>query len=309
MKITSCILGCLLLCWLLSPLIATEEYAELTEKNCQFCHVDASGGGELTAAGQDYHRHLTLADESGASDSTLPVKIDFLHYLRFAAGLLHLLTAVFWFGTILYVHLILKPVYAASGLPRGEVKVGLFSIAIMAVTGITLTLLRVPSWSFFIETRFGILLMVKVFLFLIMSGTALFVVKVIGPRLRAARTAPALISGQNFTPEQMKSLDGKEGNPAYFSFSGRVFDVTHSSLWKDGQHFGRHQAGEDLTKVLKQAPHGESKVLEMPQVGEIHREEQKSSAPVHVRACFVMAHLNLIIVFLIFLILALWRWL
>jgi len=26
---------------------------------------------------------------------------------------------VMWFGTILYVHLLLKPAYAARGLPRG----------------------------------------------------------------------------------------------------------------------------------------------------------------------------------------------
>ena len=237
-----------------------------------------------------------------------PEKIDFLHYLSFTAGLLHLFTAVFWFGTILYVQLILKPAYAASGFPRGEVKVGLFSIAIMAVTGITLTLLRVPSWSFFIETRFGILLMVKVFLFLIMTGTALFVVGVIGPKLQATRKSQPLPTGQKFTPEQMKSLDGKESKPAYFIYYGRVFDVTNSPFWKDGQHFGRHHAGEDRTKVLKQAPHREDKVLEMPQVGEIRPDEQKSSVPVHVRAFFVMAHLNLIFVFLIILILALWRW-
>lgn len=29
----------------------TEEYAMKTGKNCGFCHVDPSGGGELTVAG------------------------------------------------------------------------------------------------------------------------------------------------------------------------------------------------------------------------------------------------------------------
>ncbi len=308
MKIAHGILGCLLLGLFLSPVHATDEYAELTGKSCKFCHIDTSGGGELTAAGREYHRHLTLADESGTADSKRPEKNILLQYLRFAAGLLHLFTAVFWFGTILYVHLILKPAYAASGLPRNEVKVGLFSIMIMAVTGTTLTLLRVPSWSFLVETRFGILLMVKVILFLIMAGTALYVVKVIGPKLQSKRRSQPLIAGQNFTPEQIKSLKGKENTPAYFSYSGRVFDVTNSPFWKEGQHFGRHHAGEDLTDALKQAPHGEEKVLEMPQVGEMRPEGQKSSTPAHVKAFIFIAHLNLIFVFLVILILALWRW-
>jgi hypothetical protein len=40
-----------------------------------------------------------------------------------------------WFGTILYVHLLLKPAYASHGLPRGELIVGWGSIALIAVTG------------------------------------------------------------------------------------------------------------------------------------------------------------------------------
>lgn len=59
--------------------------------------------------------------------------------VRLAAGYVHLLVGILWFGTILYVHLILKPAYAAHGLPKGEVKVGLFSMAVMAATGGVLT--------------------------------------------------------------------------------------------------------------------------------------------------------------------------
>lgn len=45
-------------------------------------------------------------------------------------GCLHFLTAIFWFGTILYVHLVLKPAYAASGLPRDEMKVGIYLVMV-----------------------------------------------------------------------------------------------------------------------------------------------------------------------------------
>jgi len=69
----------------------------------------------------------------------------FARLFRLLVGTLHLLTAVFWFGTIFYVHLVLKPAYASKGLPRGEVRVGLASMAVMAVTGIYLTLMRFES--------------------------------------------------------------------------------------------------------------------------------------------------------------------
>jgi hypothetical protein len=33
---------------------ATEEMAEKTGKDCSYCHLDQSGGGELTKAGKEY---------------------------------------------------------------------------------------------------------------------------------------------------------------------------------------------------------------------------------------------------------------
>jgi len=73
--------------------------------------------------------------------------------VRFAAGFLHLLTAVMWFGTILYVHLLLKPAYASHGLPRGELIVGWGSIALIAVTGTILTFYRIPTKDVLLHTR------------------------------------------------------------------------------------------------------------------------------------------------------------
>jgi hypothetical protein len=131
---------------------ATEEMAEKMGKDCSYCHLDQSGGGELTKAGKEYLTKESESDEDAQGKGIL-------HYIRFIAGFLHIFTAIFWFGTILYVHLILKPQYAARGLPRGEVKVGFVSMIVMAVTGITLTVFRVPSFLFLFEIRFGILLL------------------------------------------------------------------------------------------------------------------------------------------------------
>ena len=55
--------------------------------------------------------------------------------IRFIVGYVHLLTAIAWFGTILYVHILLKPAYAAKGLPKGELILGWMSMIIMSVTG------------------------------------------------------------------------------------------------------------------------------------------------------------------------------
>jgi len=43
------------------------------------------------------------------------------------------------------VHLVLKPAYASKGLPSGEVKVGLVSMAVMAITGSVLTYYKVST--------------------------------------------------------------------------------------------------------------------------------------------------------------------
>jgi len=102
--------------------LATEDFARETGRACVGCHFDPSGGGELNTAGKAF-----LAGRAEAG-KTPRVSSPFHRRVRFAAGFLHLLTAVMWFGTILYVHLLLKPAYASRGLPRGELIVGWGSI-------------------------------------------------------------------------------------------------------------------------------------------------------------------------------------
>src|ERR1039457_1808176 len=153
----------LLLFVLLAPPLAgaTEEYAKQTGQACAVCHLDPGGGSELTAAGK------VFADSRQARTEKPEMGLFFKGF-RLVIGYLHFLTAIFWFGTILYVHLILKPAYAASGLPRGEVRVGIISMIVMGVTGSILTHYRVTSFDMLIHTRFGILLLIKIGLYLVM---------------------------------------------------------------------------------------------------------------------------------------------
>lgn len=283
------------------PVGATEEYAEQTGQACAACHLDPGGGGELTAAGKTFagtHQKTSNHPETG-----MVVK-----GLRLAIGYIHFLTAIFWFGTILYVHLILKPAYAASGLPRGEVRVGIISMIIMGITGAILTFYRISSVDMLLHTRFGILLLIKIALYLIMVLSALFVITFIGPRLKSRRKEPAAAgTAGEFTLESLAAYDGKEGRPAYFAFEGTVYDATQSPIWKQGVHMGRHNAGADLTEPLKLAPHGREKVTALQEAGVLIAAAPRV-APLHERVFFFMAHMNLTIVFIIVLILSLWRW-
>jgi predicted heme/steroid binding protein len=188
------------------------------------------------------------------------------------------------------------------------VRLGLVSMAVMGVTGLILTHFRVSSLDMLLHTKFGILLLVKVALYLTMVLSALYVVTVIGPKLKAKKREPGAPSPQgDMSSDDLAAYDGKEGRPAYFGFEGRIYDATASRLWKEGVHMGRHNAGQDLSAALKLAPHGSEKIAALPEVGRL-LPAGPGKAPLHERVFFFMAYMNLTMVFLIVLILALWRW-
>lgn len=301
------IIALLSLCLFLTPAIsaATTDYARQTGFECKVCHVDAIGGGKLTRAGEQYVEEMKL--KGLYRPLKTPQKI-----VRFIIGYLHLLTAIAWFGTILYVHILLKPAYAAKGLPKGELILGWMSMIIMSITGILLSIARIPAWEVLFTTRFGILLTIKVLLFLIMMSTAFFVTVFIGPkmkkRLKALPSADTLKDRQEFTLEELHNFDGKEGRPAYIVLKGNIYDVTDSRLWKGGSHARKHLAGNDLTDALRTAPHNEEKVLAMRLAGKLIISDSKAVRPLHERIFYFLAYLNLVFVFLIVFVIALMRW-
>lgn len=294
----------LLVLWfvLLSPVNAfcTVEYAGQTGKGCGYCHFDPSGGGSLTQEGAAFKDELRI---KGQYRVLSPVQ----RVVRFIIGYFHTLTAIIWFGTILYVHIVLKPAYAASGVPKGELRLGWASIIIMAVTGTLLSISRVPNWQMLFHTRFGILLTIKIILFLIMVSTAVFVTFVVRPKLRKKREKVFVEHKGDLVPDQLAQCNGKEGHPAYIAYKGTVYDVSGSKLWQGGSHFKKHSPGMDLTDVLKAAPHGEEKVLTMPIVGRLLMEKEVKKPP-HVIIFYFFAYMNLFLIFAIVFIISLWRW-
>ncbi len=296
------LLGCGLLLVLFSLAWSTPEYAQETGLACSACHQNPSGGGPLTAQG---NRFLSDLKAKGRSVVLSPVQ----HVVRLIVGYLHMMAAIMWFGTILYVHLLLKPAYASKGLPKGELRLGLVSMIVVLITGLFLTIARIPSFHLFFTSQFGILLFIKIVLFLVMFLSALIVAAYIGPRLKRRLQSPvADLIASSMTLEQLSHFDGKENRPAYIAYKGIVYDVSRGRLWKNGSHAVKHHAGSDLTDILAMAPHGEDKVLAMPQVGTLIAGTELPKEPFHVRLFYFIAYMNLVLVFVITFIIALWRW-
>ncbi len=281
------------------PARSTDEYARRTGRPCAHCHEDPAGGGLLTARGTAFAGAVAAGGQP-ATPSALR------RYGRAAVLFVHIVTAFLWFGTILYVHLVLKPAYAAKGLPRSELRLGWAGIVSIAVTGTILTLLRIDSWHALWQTRFGVLLCVKIGLFLVMATTAFLVTFVIGPRLGKPRVRRAHPGRGQFTPEDLALFDGREGRRSLAALRGRVYDLTGSGKWPGGSHFQRHAAGNDLTTALGQAPHGEEKLSAFPVVGTLAPAPDTRRAP-HERGFFFMAYLNLGIVVGVLLAITLWH--
>jgi predicted heme/steroid binding protein len=74
---------------------------------------------------------------------------------------------------------------------------------------------------------------------------------------------------QVYTREALSHFDGKEGRPAYVAYEGKVYDVTSSLMWQDGDHEGEHLAGADLTAAMDDAPHFPDELDAFPIVGSL----------------------------------------
>jgi len=74
---------------------------------------------------------------------------------------------------------------------------------------------------------------------------------------------------RKFTSKELEEYNGKNGKPAYIAYQGKVYDVSESAFWLDGEHMGLHQAGKDITEELDLAPHREETLERVKLVGEL----------------------------------------
>ncbi|MGQ9609547.1 MAG: cytochrome b5 domain-containing protein [bacterium] len=74
---------------------------------------------------------------------------------------------------------------------------------------------------------------------------------------------------KKFTLDELAKYNGKDGNPIYVAYKGKVYDLSESELWEEGDHQGLHEAGKDLTKDMEDAPHDPDELERFPIVGEL----------------------------------------
>ncbi len=72
---------------------------------------------------------------------------------------------------------------------------------------------------------------------------------------------------KEFSSKELGTFNGKDGRPIYFAYKGKVYDVSDSDLWMDGEHQFMHLAGMDLSNEILDAPHEEEVFERFPVVG------------------------------------------
>lgn len=73
---------------------------------------------------------------------------------------------------------------------------------------------------------------------------------------------------RTFTPAELSKYNGKNGNPAYVSVNGTVYDVTNNAAWAAATHFGL-TAGRDVTTEFATCHSGQPTLSRLKAVGMI----------------------------------------
>ncbi len=288
---------------------ANLEYANQTGKDCLFCHRSADGGPELTRSGEAYRKggyRFPIPDES------LGEAPWYRQLLSIVIGYLHLAAGVVWFGTIFYVHIIIRPERLTQGLPRSELILGWVCIFVTGLSGAILTLMRINNVEQLVTTRFGIILSIKIILFSLMVAVAVVTTFFIRGKLmeRKRQQKGDHDHPRNLSHTELLSFDGTGSSPAYIGVDKEVYDVSESPTWRGGRHMAQHFAGRDLSEALLSAPHGREVLLKFKKVGRVWERPIEAHLPVTpVRKTFlILAKSALVISFLILFCVALWRW-
>jgi hydroxylamine dehydrogenase len=300
----------LLVVFVFSSAFATEQYAAQTGKGCIFCHQESSGGPLKTVGfayiknGYQYpipERILKKADS---------LQTPFHKTLRFIIGYLHILAAVVFFGAIFYIHIFVRPIRLIGGIPTHERILGVSCMFTLALTGIYLTWSRISRWGQFFDNTFGLMLFIKILLFLLMVILGVMAITFIHRRMQQdVKQQKKPRSKDALTLANLTFFDGTKRKRAYVVYAKKIYDVTASSKWKKGRHFGRHRAGMDLTKALKGAPHGPEVFEKVRYVGEVKKAEETAQRLTPAQKVFIrLAYANLVIIFLILGCISVWRW-
>ena len=144
--------------------------------------------GPLTTAGKAFIRNgYKYPVPQRILDKTIKLESPFHRTVRGILGYIHLITAAIFVGTIFFVHIFLKPKSLRGGIPGGEKKLGLSCMSILTASGIYLTWYRLDKASAFFDSRFGILLFIKILLFVLLLSLGILAVTLINKRRTAGK--------------------------------------------------------------------------------------------------------------------------
>lgn len=74
--------------------------------------------------------------------------------------------------------------------------------------------------------------------------------------------------------EEVAKHTGKDGNSCWVAVDGTVYEISGFVLWVEGEHKpsgGRAKCGKDLSEVIKQSPHGKSKLKLLKEIGPLQQ--------------------------------------
>ena len=115
----------------------------------------------------------------------------------------------------------------------------------------------------------------KNFKLFLLSGLAVLTLAACGTTTTddADSSAPETSSENRvFTLEELSQYDGKDGNPAYISVDGVVYDVSNVEPWANGEHKNGITAGNELSDEIMDSPHGKGVLDDLPVVGTLAEE-------------------------------------
>ncbi len=70
-----------------------------------------------------------------------------------------------------------------------------------------------------------------------------------------------------YTMEEVAKHRGPGGTGVWIVYEGKIYDVSKSDLWIDGNHQEMHNAGRDLTSEIADAPHDDEVLKRYPVIG------------------------------------------
>lgn len=87
----------------------------------------------------------------------------------------------------------------------------------------------------------------------------------------SSEAQPTSVTASGITLQQLKAKNGKSGQECWVAIDGKVYNLTDSSKWINGEHTTTTgvECGNDLSEKIKESPHGKSTLSKYPVVGSL----------------------------------------